>query len=280
MVPDLPAELCARVCAVAAASQRDLMVCAEEHKSLFPSHPYDPTFFCTTALVHAFCAPWLDARRLRMANRSSLWVFGVDLPIDCHATTRAEVADIVDRCVAVTHGAAPTPGDAVTSLLAELREELGAHPMWVEETRLTLAAMALEWDWKNGPALPSLKSYLDNAHNLGFAFVFASHWIGAKESCPESSVPRLRQAAWHVQRVLRLANDLGTYQRDLAWGQGDLNALMLADRAEVVAVLETSLGECFALLDPLGDLPLAVYLRRQLEFNKGFWPHADYWGEL
>lgn len=276
MLLELPAVDCARICAVAAASQRDLMACAEKHRDLFPSHPYDPTFYCTTALVHAFCAPWLNATQLRMANRSSLWVFGVDLPIDCHATTRDEVRDIVSRCLAVTLGAPPTPGDPVTSLLAELRDELGAHPVWVEETRLTLEAMALEWDWKNGSVKPSLKSYLDNAHNLGFAFVFASHWIGAGETC----TPAVRDAAWQVQRVLRLANDLGTYRRDVEWGQGDLNALLLTDRSSVLAAFESSLAESLAMLAPLGNLPLAVYLRRMLEFNKGFWPHADYWGEL
>src|SRR5262249_25669940 len=158
---------CGATCATAGLAQRDLLRCAAAYPTLFPARPFDPAFFATITAANAFCAPWLPADRLRITNWMTLWVFGVDRLIDNVATEPDEVDDIVRRCL-TTAKDGPTVGDALTGLLAEIRDELAGTPafpalgaMWYDELRRMLAAMAREWWWKADPGarLPTLDDY-------------------------------------------------------------------------------------------------------------------------
>ncbi|HEX6873472.1 MAG TPA: terpene synthase family protein [Micromonosporaceae bacterium] len=281
-----------RVCAVAAAGQRDLAQYAQKYPDLFSAKPFDATLFGTVSLANAFSAPGLDAQRLRMANRASLWGFGVDWQIDYLATSPAEVAEVCRRCLAVAGGEAAEEGDPLTRFLAELRAELAATPgfarvaaAWQEELRRMLDAMALEFRWRAevraGGTPPSLEDYLDNADNLGSSFVDLSHWLYTTDSGSPEDLDEVVAASRVEQRVIRLLNDLGTYERDLAWG--DLNALMLgASRDEVSACIDQLVDECRRLTDRLSarQPELASFLTRQVGFCMGFYRVTDYWGAL
>jgi hypothetical protein len=111
--------------------------------------------------------------------------------------------------------------------------------------------------------------------------VFVSHWIVTSAPPPLTHTQELYAAGRQVQQVIRLLNDLGTYHRDVAWG--DLNPLMLGVTApeltEHIAVLTE---RCTQLLQPLraAHPQLAVFLERYIQFNKGFYRIGDYWGEL
>lgn len=274
------------ICAVAGRAQRQMRAWATEYPSLYESKAFDPALFSTLALAAAFSGPGLSADELRMANRACLWCFGLDWRIDYAATSQAEVRETVSRCKAVADGAAPQDGDDLTRFLADLRDELAvrpAHaelrPIWRTELHRMLDAMALEWDWKAARgAPPSFAEYLGNADNLGFSFVFTTHWIHVGPAGPVEAVVA---AGRQVQRVVRLLNDLGTYERDVAWG--DLNALLLgASRAEVeqrVAELTAEARELIARIEPT-HAGLASYLERQMDFCAGFYGVTDYWGEL
>jgi hypothetical protein len=290
----LPAVECGRVCALAGEGQRDLQACAETYGSTFPGHPFDPTFFSTVALSNAFSAYWLTADRLRTANRAALWAFGVDWLIDHLATSRGEVEDIVRRCLAVAYGAEPEADDPISCLLADIRADLANTPsysallpIWCDQVRRTLDAMAREWEWRSAgrdrgaAVLPTPDQYLQNADNLGFAFVYVSHWSFTHDPRMECHADRLRTAGWQVQQVIRLLNDLGTYRRDVEWG--DLNVLMLGlNRTDVIRRIETLADDCRQALGSLrADHPdVAAYLERQINFNIGFWKITDYWGSL
>lgn len=283
-----------RVSATAGQCQRDLLGCAARYPTLFPAKPFDPALYSTVALANSFCAPWLSADRLRMANRASLWAFGVDWLIDYLATSDGEVDAIVQRCVAVAEGAAPPPDDPITEFLAELRTDLVAAPafaalsqVWYEEFRLMLAAMAREWRWQaarqsgDSGALPSLDEYLDNADNICFSFVFVSHWVFAGRVPAEHTIAPLRAGGRLVQQVIRLLNDLGTYDRDVAWG--DLNALMLGvGRDDVLARIGAIVTQCRQAFEGVrADEPeLVTFLDRYIGFNTGFYGITDYWGVL
>jgi hypothetical protein len=234
----------------------------------------------------------LDATRLRAANRASLWAFGLDWLIDYLATSADEVDGIVARCLAVAEGA--EPDDPITRFLADLRDGLSERPafrtlegMWRTELRLMLEAMAREWQWQAArtagavASLPTFDEYLDNADNICFSFVFVSHWIHTADPPPRRLVEEVRVAGRAVQQVIRLLNDLGTYHRDVSWG--DLNPLMLGvDRGQVTERVTTLTGYCRELFVPLrADYPdLVVFLDRYIAFNAGFYGAADYWGEL
>ncbi|MGV9771325.1 terpene synthase family protein [Streptosporangium sp. NPDC003464] len=276
------------VCAVAGQSQREMRGWALAYPDLFSAKPFDEALYSTLSLAMAFSGPWFTAEQLRMANKVCLWAFGLDWLVDYVATSRAEAEDVARRCLEVAEGAPPVPGDDLTRLLADIRDGLTAAPafpvlgpVWREELRLMLEAMLREWRWKSEGATPSFGEYLGNADNLGFCFAFVSHWIHTEETAAVTDLDRVRQAARAVQRVIRLLNDMGTYGRDLSWG--DLNSLLLGvTRAEVEREAARLAALSRELIDPIrADRPeLAGYLERQMDFCAGFYQVGDYWGSL
>jgi hypothetical protein len=275
------------ICAVAGQSQRDMRGWAGEYPGLFSAKPFDAALYSTLSLAMAFSGPWFDAKQLRMANKVCLWAFGLDWLVDYVATSPSEAEDIARRCVATAEGAPPVSGDDLTRMLADIRDELAASPafpvlgsVWREELRFMLEAMLREWHWKSEERRPSFEEYLGNADNLGFTFAFTSHWI--RTSGPQvADLDRIRQASRAVQRVIRLLNDLATYERDLSWG--DLNALLLdVTRPEVEQRIAELAAVSRELIIPLRkDHPeVAGYLERQMDFCAGFYQVGDYWGAL
>ncbi|WP_433464826.1 terpene synthase family protein [Spirillospora sp. CA-128828] len=295
--PSMPALEAGTICAVAGQAQRQMRAWAAEHPALYDAKAFDPALFSTLALAAAFSGPGLSAGGLRMANRVCLWCFGLDWLIDYAATSRVEVANLVQRCATVADGGStvgPPDGAAaeeeLVRFLAAIRGELEAEPgypglrdVWRDELQRVLDAMALEWDWKtaraDGGRGPTFEEYLANADNLGFSFVFASHWIASGGG---GNVPTVRAASWAVQRVIRLLNDFGTYERDVQWG--DLNALLLdRPRAEVEERIGELTSEARTLLRGAaesGAPELAEYMERQMDFCAGFYGVTDFWGTL
>ncbi|WP_051864453.1 terpene synthase family protein [Streptosporangium roseum] len=279
---------CGAICAGAGRSQRDMREWAEAYPGLFSAKPFDAALYSTLSLAMAFSGPWFTAEQLRMANKVSLWAFGLDWLVDYVAASRQEVEEIARRCADVAAGAAPVPGDDLTRMLAGIRDELASSPafpdlgpVWLDELRRMLEGMLVEWRWKSDKARPSFEEYLGNADNLGFSFVFAAHWIHVTGHGPVADVDRMREAGWAVQRVIRLLNDLGTYERDLAWG--DLNALLLGGgRAEVEGRIAELAARSRELISPLraAHPELAGYMERQMDFCAGFYQVGDYWGTL
>lgn len=290
---DMPgASECGRVCAVAGRAQREVREWAARYPGLFGAKPFDPALFNTVCLCTAFSAPWLDADELRLTNQVAVWTFGLDWRIDYVAASRDEVRNVVDRCLTTADGARPPDDDDLTRCLADLREELAssaAFPalgrLWQDELRRFLLAMAREWDWnaerERTGRLPTFDDYLGNTDNLGFSFAFVSHWIATDVEPAPSDVDEVKAAGWEAQRTMRLINDLGTYERDLSWG--DLNGLMLGVTPEEMRRHVTIAGDRFReLVEPLrkGHPRLAHYMERQVDFCAGFQALADYWGAL
>lgn len=280
-----------RICALAAKGQRDLAKRAAAYPELFSDAAFDGALFSNIALAIAFGAPWCTVEELRVTNRAVLWGFALDWQVDYLAKSRLEIDRLAADSLAVVDGATPAPDDALGRFLAELCAEMAAapgyprlHATWRAAVERTLTAMAVEWDWKAARrdldgALPTFDEYLANADNLACTVVNVAHWIHTGDAETHRLLPRLIAASDEVQRVLRLVNDLGTYQRDLEWG--DLNAIMLvADRAEVEQRIEVLVRRCHDLLDPLAaSCPRqATYLARQIGFSSGFYRSTDFWG--
>jgi len=269
---------------VAGRSQRDLIHQAGRYPRLFAASPFDAAFFSTITLANGFCAPWLDEPGIRATNRVTLWIFGVDRLIDHVAGTAAEVDELVRRCGSAAAGSAGT-GPAA-QMLAELRADLAADAgfaalggHWRDEVHRMLHTMAREWRWRAGPDRPpTLAEYLDNAQ-FGFTLVYLTHWIHTVGELPPAPTRALLAAGQAVQRVIRLLNDQGTIGRDRRLG--DLNALLLADESTVDRELDRLVGVADQALAPLADRypELVLFLRRQIEFNTGFYRVGDYQGE-
>lgn len=285
---------CGTICAVAGQSQREMREWAEQYPGLYGADVFDPALFSTLSLAAAFSGPGLAVSDLRMANRVCLWCFGLDWLIDYAAGSGEELSGIVRRCAAVADGAPAGNGDELTHFLADIRDELakapafpGMHAVWRDELQRMLDAMAREWAWKtqrgNGVMdRPDFEEYLDNADNLGFSFVFASHWIFTSDAPVDGgSAAQVRIVSHAVQRVIRLLNDFGSYERDLAWG--DLNGLMLdLDRVTVANRVVEETARARKLAAELRAVPKlaahADYMERQMDFCAGFYGVTDYWG--
>ncbi|MEU9510645.1 terpene synthase family protein [Micromonospora sp. NPDC048170] len=278
-----------RICGLAVRGQRDLQASAAAHPELFPADPFDTMLFANVSLAIAFGAPWCTAEQLRAANRTVLWGFALDWLIDHRARSRDEVDGLVTRCLAVADGEPPAADDHLGAYLAALQGELttspafAAHrPLWRDRVAATVRAMAREWEWKTGScrmSLPSLDEYLDNADNHACTIVNVAHWLYTGDEATLARLDELVMVSDQVQRALRLVNDLGTYERDLRWG--DLNALLLVDdRAEVEQRLAELVDTCRRMLVPLrSTCPReADYLARQIGFSSGFYQLADFWG--
>lgn len=279
------------ICAVAGQAARETQQWAARYHRLFGAKPFDPTLYNTVCLCTAFSAPWAKSAELRMTNRTAVWGFGVDWLIDYVATSRAEVEDIVAGCLAVADGADPAPDDLMLSL-ADIRDGLSSspafpvlYPVWKDQLARFLHAMAREWDWRPDGARagepPTLATYLDNSDNFGFSFAFASHWIFTSPPPSPADITAIQEASWAAQRAGRLINDIGTYERDVEWG--DLNALMLGVGREEVDWHVTELTRRFreiAVPLRIGHPRLSYYLERQIDFCVGFYGGTDYWGEL
>lgn len=198
------------ICARAGHSQREMREWAETYPGLFSAKPFDAALYSTLSLAMAFGGPWFTAEQLRMANKTSLWAFGLDWLVDYVATSPAEVADIARRCLDVAAGGPPVPGDDLTRMLADIRDELASSPafpelgpIWRDELERMLDGMLTEWRWKSDKVTPTFEEYLGNADNLGFSFVFAAHWIHVTGQGAVADVGPLREAGRAVQRVIR-----------------------------------------------------------------------------
>ncbi|MFI0405433.1 terpene synthase family protein [Actinomadura sp. 3N508] len=284
-----PAVESGRICAVAGQAARDTQRWTARFGRLFSAKPFDPTLYHTVCGCISFSAPWATSEELRVANRAALWGFGVDWLIDYIATSRAEVEQIVTGCLAVADGGAPPDDDLLLSL-ADIRADLAGapawpalRPVWRGQLARFLRAMAHEWDWRQQgeKGRPTFTEYLGNADNFGFSFAFASHWAFTSPPMTEREIAAVQDASWAAQRTGRLINDLGTYERDLEWG--DLNALLLdVGRDEIDRHIAELTREFRKAAAPVrAEHPrLALYLERQLEFCTGFYGATDYWGDL
>ncbi|MEO3868164.1 terpene synthase family protein [Nonomuraea sp. B12E4] len=265
-----------RTCALAAECRRDLGRCAQMYQGLFPEAAFDGDFYHSLTLATAFSAPWATADRLKVLNRTALWVLAVDRLVDHTATTREQVSRLTRECLSVAAGAVPR--SAVTRFLADLRDELattrafdGLQGLWRDQLARTLAGMARAWVWRDTNAVPTLARYLDNADCRGSCFVDVSHWIYTADDWSRTHLEDLRVVSRQVQRYLHLLGDVASYRKDLSWG--DLNVLALGvTRAEVTEAMAELAREAAALIETVREPSprTAVYLRRQIGFNAGF----------
>ncbi|SIQ36352.1 Terpene synthase family, metal binding domain [Micromonospora avicenniae] len=283
-----------RICSLAARGQRDLQKRVAAYPKLFPNPPVDDAMLSALALSTAFIAPWCTAEQLRVANRASLWITAEDWRIDNVAATVDEVEATVSACLSVADGDAPAEEDELGQFLAEIRDELATtasfgavQPLWREEVRRVLTADAREWRWRAARAtdetqLPTFAEYLANADNYGATFVNVSHWIATGDEDTLDHLPELIAASREVQQVLRLVNDLASYERDLK--SGDLNGLMLGvDRDDIQRRVADRISQCRDLLDSSVEAlcpQQAHYLAREIGFTTGFYHGTDFWGSF
>ncbi|MEU8177337.1 terpene synthase family protein [Microbispora hainanensis] len=278
-----------RTVGLALACQRDLADQAARYPQLFPADRFGPSLFAGLSLANAFGAPWSTADQLRFLTRVSLWVFAADRQVDEVARSRADLDDLVSSCLRTAAGDDGKPVAPLARFLDDIARDLNRIPefpgmlaTWIESLRRFLVAMVREWEWRasasEGGPLPAVSEYLGNADSTAASFVNISYWLYSRDVRAIEHIDELMTAGALVQRVLRLLNDLASYERDLA--SGDLNVLTLGvGHAEVTELIAELVARCREQIEPLkGRCPqAATYLERQIGFSAGFYRLTDYW---
>ncbi|TDD13617.1 terpene synthase family protein [Nonomuraea diastatica] len=287
--PSLPDELSSGgLSARAAECARDLRRTAACHPELFDTGDFADTPG-QVANMMVYGTPRHGPNVLRSPSQLALWIFPLDAAIDRDATQRSQVRAIVEACKDVIAG--DDPHTPLARLLADIRDDL-AHapafghlgPVWRTESAAMLDAMAREWEWKTAArqaaAAPTLEEYLGNAANFGSTCVGVCRLISTDE--PEATrehLPAIIDAANATQRVMRLVNDLRTFERDCQWT--DLNARMLGlDEHALLELITEERQACDLVLDRLAQScpGVAGDLRHQMMTTWGFYLNgSDFW---
>ncbi|MFG1865562.1 terpene synthase family protein [Microbispora bryophytorum] len=278
-----------RTVGLALACQRDLTNQAARYPGLFPADRFGPSLFAGLCLANAFGAPWSTADQLRFLTRVALWVFAADWQVDDVTRSRADLDDLLSSCLRTASGDDGIPATQLAEFLADIARDLNSVPefsgmraIWSESLARFLVAMTREWEWRasasEGGPLPGVPEYLGNADSTAASFVNVSYWIYSRDMQAIEHIGALTTAGALVQQVLRLLNDLASYERDLV--SGDLNVLTLGiGHAEVTELITGLVARCREQIEPLkGPCPrAAAYLERQIGFSAGFYRLTDYW---
>lgn len=297
-----------RAAQVANQVQQDLLRQVGAYPALFASPAMQPVPE-VLAQAWSFGTPGYAADEVRAGARVSLWIFGLDWLVDHQATTADQVDAIVGRCMGVADALPTEAGDELAGFLAGLRADLAAAPafaelapVWREELRRMLHAMATEWAWKvqlgmapaarraGPPGIPAaagmpasppatLEGYLAIADNFGSVLTHVTHWMANSDPSVLTHLEELRTASRLAQAAMRLANDLATTGREREWG--DLNAIALGISAHDIGVRIGELaGQARQMLEPLrARCPRgATLVLQQMDWTLGFYGGGrDFW---
>ncbi|MET0401847.1 MAG: terpene synthase family protein [Cystobacter sp.] len=214
-------------------------------------------------LTLAAAAPFLEVRELLPATCMGTWMFVVDELTDEHALISSPLWDGLCRFPALFDAppsaellAEPTLGP-LAEALGDIQEQLRGRSLFAAvrpELALSvgdvLKGMAAEELWStryqdpSRPPLPGLEEYLEQGalQTTGVFPVIVSLLGALEDDSIERHLPRLLEMGRQAAICVRLANDLRTYEKELA--QGKLNALGLVQRE---GMAREGLGEAEAL---------------------------------
>ena len=287
-----------RICALATHCARDLQDRAAAHPELFSAKPFDATLFNAVSLANAFGSPDDPHTALRIANRTSLWIFALDWLIDYRAKKREDVEALVARCTAAVTDGTPDgdgqdgEGAALARFLVEIRDLLATAPafaahrdVWLDELRRMLEAMALEWEWKASRAETGASTRRSTTTSpTPTTSARRSSTPGTGSSPPARPPSTTSTRCW--RRAVRCSGCSGSSTtspvqagRHLGRPERDAARRRRGHRQGEDRPARGELPEAAA--SPARPMSReAVYLERQIGYSVGFYGGADYWGDL
>jgi hypothetical protein len=193
--------------------------------------------------VAAGAAPGTAVEAVISTARLSLWVFSLDDLFDEDRLPQVELTTRAERYRALAHFEIRCPSDdSLATALCEVRDDLATYPLfaplgreWADALGGTIDGMTRENHWRfayqhDGPAsLPTYAEYLDvGRYSIGGP----PHMWAALITTDDDSTPfhldHLRAMEQLASTCIRLANDLQSYQKEIA--EGTLNALVILSR--------------------------------------------------
>lgn len=215
------------------------------------------------------------SRRLLPAACLSMWLFAVDDRFDEFIEPADVLLSKLDRYLVLLHEAEEGVGgeeDPLLAALRDIRDQLkgdggsprpcfeGLRARLFQSLQNVREGMRHEHEWSAGrhvlraSSLPSFDEYLEKAgrHSIGVLPVYLCILITLGDDSLGPHVDRLLEKGDQAAICVRLANDLRSYEREIA--EGKLNAIGLRQRE----LLEQRQGEL-----PRGDA--AVIQKQALE---------------
>ena len=202
------------------------------------------------SLTLAASAPFLSARELLPTARLFLWLFAVDDLCDEHPHAE-EAASPLTLCarfeqamsVLEAPGDSPPSEDPLHQAMRDIREGLSPLPLFsalrtplLNALRDFLRGMQLEAAWSQlyrqsppGPA-PTLQEYLEKAacFTTGTLPIYLGVLMATRDEAIVPRLPHFMGLGHEAAVSIRLANDLRSYEKELA--EGKLNSLVLLQR--------------------------------------------------
>jgi hypothetical protein len=204
------------------------------------------------SLTLAVAAPYLEVSALLPAARMSFWLFAVDDLLDEGLLPADKLWPLLERALALLDNreGADTGGEPLLEALRDIRDELARfelfaplRPHLVQALASLLEGMRRELEWsarsRATPELPlplSFEEYLEQGgiHTIGVLPVYECMLITMGDASIVSRLPHILSMGREAARCIRLANDLRSYERELA--EGKLNALGLLQRELIKAL--------------------------------------------
>lgn len=192
------------------------------------------------------------------AARYLVWIFGVDDLSDDWSVPLPELRARYATLRAVARGAAAPPGDDLAALLAEVRAALAQLPLWpalADTWARSLDDLLAGMEAERDPApRESLEAYLAYAHlSIGAMQDAWTLLIVLSDASALAQLPTISAALRAEARVIRLANDLNSADKELAEGKqnaltllapyGDARALAEAALAEAIRAFRAAIGQ-------------------------------------
>jgi hypothetical protein len=249
-----------------------------------------PVRILPICLSVAAAAPFADLQAIVDTARVSVWIFALDDVFDEGQCTQAELATramlyegiLLDR---------PTPAedDELAVMLRQVKAGLAGHPLyaplgteWALALNGTIRAMLQENEWREAfqqqmlTRLPDYDAYLAcGRQSVGGP---PHMWAAILTTNDSTAIQQRDYLAWMVEQssaIIRLANDLQTYERELR--EGKLNSLQIlcqspqCDRLPAGATIhdasqyvQEQIQQTLDQLEALGQQPRTVTGRPEL----------------
>lgn len=188
------------------------------------------------AMQMAASAPFALPQTLSLTLQVGLWIAALDDLLD---EGQADAAAIAGRLRSYEDPAASLgDGDDLAAMLHETYLELSRQPLfpslaapWRQALRDHLHGHLREHGWRsdyrqNPASLPSYADYLAvGCHTIGFPLIPWTFLIAFSDPTAPAHLAGLEEMAVTAGVCLRLANDIRSYERELA--EGKINAIVI-----------------------------------------------------
>jgi hypothetical protein len=182
--------------------------------------------------------PFATVEALISTARLSLWVFTVDDLFDEGHVPQGELIERAERYRALIHREIPCPpNDSLAAALCDIRDDLARYPLfnslgteWASALCATIDGMLAEYRWSLvGARLPTYAEYVINGrYSIGGPPHMWAATITADDASTPAHLDHLRAMEQLASTSIRLANDLQSFEKEVAEGQ--INSLIILSR--------------------------------------------------